>query len=144
MSGHHGECADQLGEGDGPRVKVWTIRELLHNERLRIPDYQRPYAWSARNVAELVDDIRQFTPSGDYRIGTVILHGHGGVLEDRELPRDLARAGRGQSEHGHERADAENGAEHGQDGAARSLHDPGDRLGGRVPRRQPRRRQASG
>lgn len=63
-------------EDDRPRVEVWKIRELLRNERLRIPDYQRPYAWSTRNVAELVDDIRQFTPGGDYRIGTVILHGH--------------------------------------------------------------------
>lgn len=53
MSRLYGEGADHLGEGDGPRVKVWTIRELLHNERLRIPDYQRPYAWSTRNVAEL-------------------------------------------------------------------------------------------
>lgn len=63
-------------EDDKPRVEVWKIRELLRDERLRIPDYQRPYAWSTRNVAELVDDIRQFTPNGDYRIGTVILHGH--------------------------------------------------------------------
>ena len=55
---------------------MWKIRELLRDGRLRIPDYQRPYAWSTQNVAELVDDIRQFTPSGDYRIGTVILHGH--------------------------------------------------------------------
>ena len=76
MNGLHGGCAGQVGEGDRPRVEVRKIRELLRDERLRIPDYQRPYAWSTRNVAELVDDIRQFTPSGDYRIGTVILHGH--------------------------------------------------------------------
>jgi hypothetical protein len=73
----HQETPPQTGhEDDRPRVEVWKIRELLRHERLRIPDYQRPYAWSTRNVAELVDDIRQFTPSGDYRIGTIILHGH--------------------------------------------------------------------
>ena len=56
---------------------MWTVRELLSRSELRIPDYQRPYAWSERNVAELVEDIRQFTASGgDYRIGTVILHRH--------------------------------------------------------------------
>jgi hypothetical protein len=76
MSGLDGGSAGHAGEGDRPRVKVWKIYELLRNERLRIPDYQRPYAWSTRNVAELVDDIRQFTLSGSYRIGTVILHGH--------------------------------------------------------------------
>jgi hypothetical protein len=71
----HQETPQQDGhEKDKPCVKVWKIRELLRDGRLRIPDYQRPYAWSTRNVAELVEDIRQFTPSGDYRIGTVILH----------------------------------------------------------------------
>lgn len=74
MNGLQGGCAGH--HDDRPRVEVWKIRELLRDERLRIPDYQRPYAWSTQNVAELVDDIRQFTPSGDYRIGTVILHGH--------------------------------------------------------------------
>ena len=73
----HQETPQQDGhEKDKPCVKVWKIRELLRDGRLRIPDYQRPYAWSTQNVAELVDDIRQFTPSGSYRIGTVILHGH--------------------------------------------------------------------
>jgi hypothetical protein len=76
MNGLHGGCGGHVGEGDRPGVEVWKIRELLRDKRLRIPDYQRPYAWSTRNVAELVGDIRRFTPSGDYRIGTVILHGH--------------------------------------------------------------------
>jgi Protein of unknown function DUF262 len=74
MNWLQGGCAGH--QDDRPRVEVWKIRELLRDERLRIPDYQRPYAWSTQNVAELVDDIRQFTPSGDYRIGTVILHGN--------------------------------------------------------------------
>lgn len=73
----HQEASSRTGQADGrPCVEVWRIRELLREDRLRIPDYQRPYAWSPRNVAELVDDIRHFTPSGDYRIGTVILHRH--------------------------------------------------------------------
>lgn len=64
------------GTDELPQVGVWKVRELLSNAQIRIPDYQRPYAWTSRNVAELVDDIQQFTPNGDYRIGTVILHRH--------------------------------------------------------------------
>ena len=64
------------GTDGRPQVAVWKVRELLSNAQIRIPDYQRPYAWTSRNVAELVDDIQQFTPNGDYRIGTVILHRH--------------------------------------------------------------------
>lgn len=42
--------------------------------RLVVPDYQRPYTWTGKNVGELVDDIRTFAFDHDeYRIGTVIL-----------------------------------------------------------------------
>lgn len=64
------------GTDERPQVGVWKVRELLSKAQIRIPDYQRPYAWTTRNVADLVDDIQQFTPNGDYRIGTVILHRH--------------------------------------------------------------------
>ncbi|TDK25850.1 DUF262 domain-containing protein [Arthrobacter crusticola] len=73
-SDHRNRAQDAALVGVGPRVAVWKVRDLLADERIRIPDYQRPYAWSARNAAELVDDISQFTRTGDYRIGTVILH----------------------------------------------------------------------
>lgn len=63
-------------ESSRPRVGVWKVKELLRNARLRIPDYQRPYAWTSRNVGELIEDIREFSPHGDYRIGTLILHRH--------------------------------------------------------------------
>lgn len=75
ITSHHRDGAQNAAlDGGEPRVTVWKVRDLLANARIRIPDYQRPYAWSARNVAELVDDISHFTETGDYRIGTVILH----------------------------------------------------------------------
>ena len=67
--------------GDKPQVEIWPVSRLLNEQRLRIPDYQRPYKWRTNNVADLVDDIQRFTPSGPYRIGTIILHQHGDVLD---------------------------------------------------------------
>lgn len=64
----------QASGGNPPDVAVWGVQDLLGRPELRIPDYQRPYAWTKRNVAQLVEDIQLFTRNGDYRIGTVILH----------------------------------------------------------------------
>jgi hypothetical protein len=38
---------------------------------LRIPDYQRVYCWTEKNVMRLLDDIRNLTK--EYRLGTIIL-----------------------------------------------------------------------
>lgn len=55
------------------RPDVRTVRELLAAP-LRIPDYQRPYRWTIRNVDDLIEDIDTFRGSGQYRLGTVIVH----------------------------------------------------------------------
>lgn len=57
----------------GLAAEVLTIRELLDTD-LRIPDYQRPYKWQVRHVAQLIDDIDTFRHFDQYRVGTVILH----------------------------------------------------------------------
>lgn len=43
---------------------------------LRIPEYQRPYKWTAKNVNQLLDDIMfaYNNNKGVYRVGTLILH----------------------------------------------------------------------
>lgn len=43
---------------------------------LRIPEYQRPYKWTAKNVNQLLDDIMyaQNNNKEVYRVGTLILH----------------------------------------------------------------------
>lgn len=62
-------------------AKIVSVDELLKMDNLVIPDYQRPYKWTRKNVSELLDDIDDAITDkesygGDfrYRIGTVILH----------------------------------------------------------------------
>ncbi len=63
------------------RAEIKSVTELLDIE-LSIPNYQRPYKWSKKNVEDLLTDIfsaieQAYQPDGDcfkYRIGTVILH----------------------------------------------------------------------
>lgn len=62
------------------RPRIERVRSLLAQDLL-VPDYQRPYRWSVRNVAQLIDDVRAFQGSGRYRLGTVILHRSGDTLE---------------------------------------------------------------
>lgn len=49
---------------------------MIKNIKLNIPDYQRPYKWTARNAIQLLDDIKdaQNENKGIYRLGTLILH----------------------------------------------------------------------
>ena len=73
------EMMQQEQAEGGLVARVHTVRDLLADKlhekaRLRIPDYQRPYKWEVRNVAQLIDDVDQFRRSGRYRIGTVIVH----------------------------------------------------------------------
>ena len=48
----------------------------IDNIKLSIPDYQRPYKWTARNAIQLLDDIIEARNSNKevYRVGTLILH----------------------------------------------------------------------
>src|ERR1017187_7347865 len=78
-------------------------------------------------VADRPGDEGNWVP-GDVVGRAVVLHRHRGVVPDGERPRDLAGRGGGQAEHGHERAHPEDRAEHGQPGAARPPHHPGDPL----------------
>ena len=52
-------------------VPVW---ELLQYRQLRIPVYQRPYKWTAKNVKQLINDIYTFREKSAYRLGTVVIH----------------------------------------------------------------------
>lgn len=51
---------------------IKTIQDLFR-ENLVIPEYQRPYTWTTKNVRQLVNDIRRFQSAGHYRVGTFIL-----------------------------------------------------------------------
>ena len=62
------------------RAVVVTVERLLRMN-LRIPEYQRPYKWTRRNVEELMQDISDSVKDMDeseatplkYRLGTVIV-----------------------------------------------------------------------
>lgn len=71
-------------------LAITTIGDLLINNKitqdqdgnpieeihLKIPDYQRPYKWTSRNVIQLLDDIIEAKNDKKeiYRVGTLILH----------------------------------------------------------------------
>ena len=58
-----------------------SIFDLLSKANLAIPDYQRPYKWTKRNIEELLTDISKAIEEGQkygesyrYRIGTILIH----------------------------------------------------------------------
>ncbi len=50
--------------------------KLIPNIKLKIPKYQRPYKWTAKNAIQLLDDIIHAKNENKetYRVGTLILH----------------------------------------------------------------------
>lgn len=54
---------------------IVSLNEVLSIVNLRIPEYQRPYKWSEKNVRQLLEDILTSKNSGkkNYRIGSIIL-----------------------------------------------------------------------
>lgn len=53
---------------------IRTIRFVLEQKNVCIPDYQRPYKWSLKNVNALIDDLFHFSSFPQYRLGTVVYH----------------------------------------------------------------------
>lgn len=76
-------------------MAVWNVAQLLSGKcikteyqrhiqgLLRIPEYQRPYVWSEKQIGKLIEDLKyhqeQFTNS-PYHLGSVILHAQDGCL----------------------------------------------------------------
>lgn len=54
--------------------RIISVKELLQIDNLQIPDYQRPYKWTEKNVNQLVDDILFHSDKSAYRLGTVVIH----------------------------------------------------------------------
>jgi hypothetical protein len=62
--------------------EIISVRELLQNkENIAIPNYQRPYKWTTKNVNQLIDDILIHKEKSEYRLGTLVLHNHDGVFD---------------------------------------------------------------
>ena len=57
-----------------PKIDIITIETLLKIQKLQIPNYQRPYKWTQKNVNQLIDDILFHKNKKGYRLGTLVLH----------------------------------------------------------------------
>ena len=58
------------------RITKTDNGNALDGIKLTIPEYQRPYKWTAKNANQLLDDIEDAMNSNKeiYRVGTLILH----------------------------------------------------------------------
>lgn len=52
--------------------QIIKTQDLFAKENLTIPDYQRPYKWTSKNVNQLIDDIVQHQTKSAYRLGTIV------------------------------------------------------------------------
>lgn len=59
---------------------VINVGNLLQYSKLTIPNYQRPYKWTAKNVNQLIDDILIHKKKSSYRLGTIVIHDDGKSL----------------------------------------------------------------
>lgn len=73
---HTGSIMDQATETEPTTA---TLEQLslarMFEKNLRIPEYQRSYAWAAAHVTDLVTDLAK--RDGSYLLGTVVLHQQG-------------------------------------------------------------------
>lgn len=57
------------------KTGIWSVKKLLLSlDQLIIPDYQRPYKWTEKNLNALVNDIQEHKDKSAYRLGTIVLH----------------------------------------------------------------------
>lgn len=54
--------------------KIISVRELLADQALAIPQYQRPYKWTSKNINQLFSDISVHSDKSAYRLGTIVFH----------------------------------------------------------------------
>ncbi len=56
---------------------IISIYELLADSSLFIPQYQRPYKWTGKNINQLFFDIATHKDKSSYRLGTIVFHQDG-------------------------------------------------------------------
>lgn len=57
--------------------KIISVRELLADSSLTIPQYQRPYKWTSKNINQLFSDVATHRDKSSYRLGTIVFHQEG-------------------------------------------------------------------
>lgn len=87
LSGYAGSHDEVTAGADGEReprpadsmkvdrltTNIMKVGELAFGNFV-IPEYQRPYKWSVRNVNQLIDDLITFRHNREYRLGTLVLN----------------------------------------------------------------------
>lgn len=53
--------------------RIISVASLFH-ENLSIPNYQRPYKWTEKNISQLFQDLQQHSYQSKYRLGTIVFH----------------------------------------------------------------------
>ncbi|GAO31178.1 DUF262 domain-containing protein [Geofilum rubicundum] len=54
--------------------QIIKTQDLFAKANLTIPDYQRPYKWTSKNVNQLIDDIVHHQTKSAYRLGTIVFY----------------------------------------------------------------------
>lgn len=80
--GVHQMVIKNIVESDVDARKI-KVCELISLPNLHIPEYQRPYRWTFKNVEQLLTDINNAWANGkqDYLIGSVIVHKKDSVFD---------------------------------------------------------------
>ena len=60
------------------QAKIISVYDLLADQTLEIPQYQRPYKWNGKHINQLFSDIAIHKDKPAYRLGTIVLHHEGG------------------------------------------------------------------
>ncbi|TMU14886.1 DUF262 domain-containing protein [Halomonas sp. ATBC28] len=68
---------------------VLTVRQLLEDSSLAIPEYQRPYKWTTSNINQLFADIALHKDKSAYRLGTVVFHRAPDGIDPRKINRNI-------------------------------------------------------
>ena len=63
---------------------ISKVKDLIADPRLTIPPYQRPYKWTQKNLADLLDDLRTYRDKPCYRLGTIVFHHHSENKDKKE------------------------------------------------------------
>jgi uncharacterized protein with ParB-like and HNH nuclease domain len=59
---------------------VLTVQQLFEGRVFRVPDYQRGYAWEARQRTEFLEDLEILGPNREHFTGLVVLHDQGDAV----------------------------------------------------------------
>jgi hypothetical protein len=51
-----------------------SIQKIFADRFLRVPDYQRGYAWGPKQLTDLIEDVEVLDPESEHYAGTLVLH----------------------------------------------------------------------